>query len=419
MDSDILKEYLVKIGVDIPKSEIQKFNANMETFDKGIFGLVKRLNNLLSGWKAVIIAYAAASKKIANFTFDVAKADLETQKWAKHMYLTNDSAKVLSRTLDAMGMQFDDLKDVALNPELYNQYKELIRLGKDLTGGKEIAQALRRVREVSFEFTKFRMTLNYLGERIAYYVSKILDTPAGKSFVKGLKDLNTFLKDNIDTVARKIASFLNIIMRTALRVSQLVHGWIELFKTAYNWLESKIKGLGSAVVAIIGAVGMALLLGPFGKLLLIFQGIMLLLDDYMTYQEGGNYLIPWEKIEVFWEEVKRFFIDFINALKEIIDEMKKIFGIGNEPKPGETYRPGLVESIFRLPAEGLGRLVLPEEDFKELMKKSPSYWNQSDATQKPVTMVFNGSNFTKEDIERGARGNDLIQVRFNQGSFVG
>lgn len=417
MEYDILKEYLVKIGIDIPMSEIQKFNAHMEAFDKGIFGLIKRLNNLLSGWKAVALAYAGLAKKITSFTIDVAKADLETQKWAKHMYLTNDSAKILSRTLDSMDLQFGDLQDVALNPELFNQYKELVRLGKELQGGPEIEQSLRKVRAFNFEFTKLRMTLSYLSERIAHYVSKILDSPAGQAMVNGIKNLNSFLKNNIDSIARKIASFINVIMRTVLRVSQLIRGWVELFRNAYNWLESRLKNLGNVLVGVISVVGAALLLSPIGKLILLFQGIMLLIDDYMTYQEGGLYLIPWEKLEVIWEEIKKFLIEFVNALIYVLKEMKNVFGI-TEKAPDEVYRPGLVESIFRLPAEGLGRLVLPKEDFEELKRRSPSYWDQ-----KPIespTLSFNvnfkGDTFTREDIQLAL--NNATLIRGNQGSIV-
>lgn len=435
MDSDILREYLVKVGIDIPMEEIQKFNAHMEMFDKGVFGLVKRLNNLLSGWKAVAIAYAGAAKKIADFTFNVAKADMETQKWAKHMYLTNDSAKVLSRTLDAMGLQFGDLQDVALNPELYKQYKELVRLGKELTGGKDIEQALRKVREVGFEFTKLRMILTYVGERVAYYVSKILDSPAGKSLVNGLKNLNNFLTNNMDSVARKIAGVLNLIMRTFLRISQLIRGWIELFRRAYDWLESRIKGLGNTIIALISVVGAALLLSPMGKFLLLFQAAMLLIDDYMTYQEGGEYAIPWEKLEKIWDEISSKVEKLFDLMVEFIKTIEKM-----GEKIGELIA-NLVDFINRF-------FPQTEEDwFHNMVKKkveegfephpiifdSPEQYNryleyekenENSATkvygkEKPiVNLTFNGSNFTREDIERSVRGNNLAEVRFNQGSIV-
>lgn len=434
---DTLKEYLIKIGIDIPMSEIQKFNAHMESFDKGVFGLVKRINNLISGWKGAVLAYAGVAKSISSFAQGVAKADMETQKFARHMYLTNDSAKILSRTLDAMDMQFSDLQDVALNPELFNQYRELVRLGKDLTGGREVDNSLKKIREVSFEFTKLKLTLNYLGERIAHYISKILDSPTGKAFVKGLKDMNAFLKNNIDTIARKVAGFMNVIMRTILRVGQVFKGIVNLIKDGYNWLESRIKGLGNAIVAILGVVGMALLLGPFGKLLLLFQAIMILVDDYMTYKEGGDYLIPWAKLEKIFDELKEFFAWFFTQMFELIEDIQDLLrikekkpvrpekGIISAPKltqqekeSGIVYKPSFIESVFRLPAEGLGRLILPKEDFKELKEKSPSFWDQA-SNQKPVTLVFNGNNFTREDIERGAKGNNLVVVRMNNGGIVG
>lgn len=521
MDNDILKEYLVKIGVDVPMSEIQKFNRHMADFDKGVFGLIKRLNNLISGWRAVILTYTAAAKKIANFTIDVAKSDLEIQKWAKHMYLTNDSAKILSRTLDAMGLQFNDLQDVALNPELYNQYKELVRLGKQLAGGQEIGSALRKVREVSFEFTKLRMTFSYLGERIAYYVSKVLDSPIGKAFINGIKNFNSFVANNLDKIAKKIATILNVIITTSIRFGQLIRGWFEIIRNGYNWLESRLKGLGNAVVAIIGVIGTALLLSPIGKLLLMFQALMLVVDDYMVYKSGSDkYSIPWEKsfsdialklgdlllrwIKTFWEETlpeiaknawdviiilaKLAWDSIVNIAKlawegikntaqlawEGIQEMAKLAWegvkdlaklawdgivniaklawdgivdvaklawekiiqflketwegtkkttktvvefIGGKPpeKPGERYKAGILESILRLPAVGLGKLVLPEEEFERLQRANPSVWDET--TPQHTTVILNGETYTREQVEGLLKNVQGVTVRANQGGF--
>lgn len=501
MDNDILKEYLVKIGVDIPMSEIQKFNKHMADFDKGVFGLIKRLNNLISGWRAVILSYTAAAKKIASFTFEIARSDLEIQKWAKHMYLTNDSAKILSRTLDAMGLQFNDLQDVALNPELYNQYKELVRLGKQLAGGQEISSALRKVREVGFEFTKLRMTLSYLGERIAYYVSKVLDSPVGKAFVNGIKNFNSFVANNLDKIAKKIATILNVIITTAMRVGQLIKGWFELIRSGYNWLESRLKGLGNVAVAIIGVIGTALLLSPIGKLLLMFQALMLVIDDYMVYKSGSDkYAFPWEKsfgditlklgdlllgwIKKFWEEtlpeiaqkswdaIKGFakltwdgikdiasntwdwikdtadsvwssikdiaksawdgIVDIaklawekiVQFLKEVWERTKKTtktvveFVGGKEPtQPGGRYKAGIVESILRLPAVGLGRLILPKEEFEKLQRASPSAWDSDETPPQHTTVILNGETYTKNQIEKLLENTPGITVRANQGGF--
>lgn len=512
MDNDILKEYLVKIGVDIPMSEIQKFNKHMADFDKGVFGLIKRLNNLISGWRAVILSYTAAAKKIASFTFEIARSDLEIQKWAKHMYLTNDSAKILSRTLDAMGLQFNDLQDVALNPELYNQYKELVRLGKQLAGGQEISSALRKVREVGFEFTKLRMTLSYLGERIAYYVSKVLDSPVGKAFVNGIKNFNSFVANNLDKIAKKIATILNVIITTAMRVGQLIKGWFELIRSGYNWLESRLKGLGNVAVAIIGVIGTALLLSPIGKLLLMFQALMLVIDDYMVYKSGSDkYAFPWEKsfgditlklgdlllewTKKFWEEdlpeiaslawegikdiasntwdaikdlaslamdgvkdlalaiwveikdiadsvwssikdiaksawegivdiAKSAWEKIVQFLKEVWEGTKKTtktvveFVGGKEPtQPGGRYKAGIVESILRLPAVGLGRLILPKEEFEKLQRASPSAWDSDETPPQHTTVILNGETYTKNQIEKLLENTPGITVRANQGGF--
>lgn len=424
MDDNVIKEYLIKLGIDIPMSEIQKFNSHMEAFDKGVFGLVKKINNFFSGWKAAISVYAGAAKGVYGFAQSVAKADLETQKLAKRMFLTDESAKTLTRTLDAMGLQFDDLQDVALNPELLSQYHELIELGKSLGSGPEISKAMRDIREVGFEFTKIRMTISYIRERIAYYLSQIIQSPTGKAFVNSIKSVNKFLTVNFDRIASKIATFLSIVIKTITRITQLIQGWLYLIKRGYESLKYYMGDLAKVVVTVFAAVALTLMSGPFGRFLLLFQGIMLLVDDYLTYKEGsGRYVIPWGNIGEYVSAVGQVIDKIVEKFRELANIIGDIITFFAGPPSEQAFFHDILTKKIKdgweppriiFDPDQYERYKIYEQKYEGPMRELQESLNR----EKPIVLSFNGSNFTREDIERGVRGNSQVEVRFNQGVFA-
>jgi hypothetical protein len=133
METNYIREYLVKLGIDFSAAKFKEVEDSLNSIDKSIVKFFKNWNHTAIAFSK---SYARLIKQIVNFGVSVSKYDMDMQRWAKTMYITADSAKALDRTLSAMGLDVEDLRDVALNQELTEQYKELLSLSKSLTLGR-------------------------------------------------------------------------------------------------------------------------------------------------------------------------------------------------------------------------------------------------------------------------------------------
>lgn len=268
---DAIRSYLIELGANIDTDSIKKFNNTLDGIEKRVSGTFKRLGSFIK--KAWLPALTVA---IVGFTNSIAKSDLEIQKLAKRFFLTDESAKSLKRTLDAMGLDgIEDLQDVALNPELTKQYLELQKLAKELSTGSDVQNNLKEIRALSFEFTKLKLIVSYLFDRVASAIYE-----KGKPFFKAanqfMNDFNTKFKNNIDWVADKIGTAFSWVLRLAYRVKQVIGAIWGVVEKIAGFLNDDMKNLFKG--ALIGLIAFT---NPIIALLA-------LLDDFMTYKEGGN-----------------------------------------------------------------------------------------------------------------------------------
>ena len=285
MTTDIIKEYLIKLGVDISANEISKMNQSLSSIDKGIVSFFKRWNHAFMLFSK---SYARVVSKVINFNTEVAKNDMYMQRWAKTMYLTADSAKALDRTLSAMGLDVDDLRDVALNPELTKQYKELLQLSKSLTVGESFEKAAKHFREINFEFQRLRVIAEYFKERIVAYTWKFMESSAGKNFAKMLRKFSDFGVSIMDKVAEKIGLFFSHIITGATRLMEIGQGVYNSFIKPVKEFFQEMPTWGKFISSTFAEIGLAILAGPFGKAFFIIQKFVELVDDYLVWKSGGK-----------------------------------------------------------------------------------------------------------------------------------
>lgn len=320
MPSDIIREYLVKLGVDISASQIKKMEDGLNKIDKQIVKFFKFWTNSTLMFSR---SYAKIANSILGFGTRISKADMGMQRWAKTMYLTTDSAKALDRTLSAMDLELDDLRDIALNPELTKQYKELINLSHSLTVGPDFENAAKGFREIAFEFQKLKVVGEYFKEKIVAYIWKVLQSTPAKNFISELKKFNSSVIKTMDKIAKVLGTIAGYFLSAAYQFTRVINPVISFLDS----LPDKVKLVGSTIAAIVGL----LMAGPFGKFLLIFQAIGMLIEDYQVYMQGGKsatILKPvWdfvnelpEKIEV----IKNYIKDIFDTIKIEIDNLLKI-----------------------------------------------------------------------------------------------
>lgn len=285
MPTDIIREYLIKLGVDISANEISKMDEALDKMDKGIVSFFKRWNN---AFLHIGKAYTKIVSRVLKFNTEIAQNDMYLQRWAKTMYLTADSARALDRTLSAMGLDVEDLKDVALNPELTKQYKELLQLSKSLTVGESFDKAAKHFREINFEFQKTKVILEYFRERIVAYTWKFMESSAGKNLQKLLSNLNQFGINIMDKVAQKVGLFFSKIITVATRLMELGQGIYNTFVKPIMSFFDSMGSWGKIFTSTFAEIGLAILSGPFGKAFLAIQKFVELIDDIIVWEQGGK-----------------------------------------------------------------------------------------------------------------------------------
>lgn len=284
METDIIREYLIKLGVDISAAEVSKMDNMLSKTDKAITKFFKNWNHHFIVFSR---AYSRFISKLVNFNLNIAQNDMYLQRWAKTLYLTADSARALNRTLSAMGLDIDDLRDVALNPELTKQYKELLRLSKSLTVGESFDYAARKFREISFEIQRIKVVFDYFKEKIVAYTWRFMESTAGKNLAGILRAFSSSEGIRLlDKAAQALGNFMGRFISGATRLLEL-GGVIykELIAPIWEFLKN-LGPMGNLITSLFGDIGIAILGGPFGRLLVAIEWLVELIDDYIAYEQG-------------------------------------------------------------------------------------------------------------------------------------
>lgn len=318
MTTNFIKEYLIKLGVDVSADTITQFDKSLSRIDKGIVSFFKRWNNAFLMFSK---SYANLVKTFIDFGTRISKADMEMQRWAKTMFLTNESARALDKTLSAMDLDVEDLRDVALNPELTKQYRELLALSKSLSRDKGFDEAAKGFRAISFEFQKMKLIFEYLKERIVKYFWQFLQSTPARDLVNLLKRFNQRSLASLDKVAKFFGTIAGFITKTAYTFmrafevfyTKVIEPMFEGFKKLPEWLQITLSAAAIGVAALMA--------GPFGKLMLILSTVGLFLEDYMGYKTGmdsSHILKPvWEIVD----RIPEILSQIGQWLKDLIDDI--------------------------------------------------------------------------------------------------
>lgn len=270
---ETIKEYLVSIGF---KTDTKGAKSAQTAID----GIQKTVKGLTTALKA--LAVGGALQKIAGYFTDMARTDLEFQKLARTMWTTRDNAEAVNRSLEVMGAS---LQDLWMNPELARQFVQLRQEALEMRAPEELKGQLKDVRSILFEINRFRLTLQYLGQWVAYFFLTYLERPLAK-LKKTIHDDTDALQKNLPTAANKIGMALAAVFRLVLAALELIHkAWDALPKDV-------IAGL-----LAIAAVAKIVSAGPVGVLLAMLVAALALYEDYTTWAEGGTSLIDWSSAE--------------------------------------------------------------------------------------------------------------------------
>lgn len=385
MSGDTIKEFLVGLGFDVEgeqqfTSAIGKatlvavgLGAAAVTAAAGLFKLAEAtadyFDNLgdLSNRTGIAVSdieefgYVA---QLSGSSFETANASLE--QFGK---TAGDAANGMGRgkkVFDELGLSVEDsngkLKDTTgLLFELGDKIKDMDkskqtaiaeRLGVDRTLIEAITTDVSGLRD---EFRSLYTNAGLDSEKAAEKSGKFMDAldrfnfvlaTVGRSlavnfmdrFTDAMDTLRKLIVDSLPAIMRVLKPIINLVLdiadvfiALAYRAGQAVSGIINWIADLVGKLDGWVVGIG-LVVAAWRYLNLAFLATPVGAILALIVAVGLLIDDFMTWKEGGDALVPWgdwaEEIEAitavlgyFWD----FFSHGIDFIINLLNGLVKLF----------------------------------------------------------------------------------------------
>ena len=278
--SNILKEYLVSLGFDVDNTSFQRMQRALDVLEKKVgdsTGAIAAQYVKASG--VVVTALASITAATVTMMDKIAQADLGFQKFALHMYMSRDAAMSMKIATDAMG---ESLEDIAWMPELRERYMKLQEDQRRMNAEspEDMEKQLKHMRDIRFEFTRLRVESTYGLREIGYNILKNFFGPMTNT-ENLLHRMNEWLIINMPMWSKKVADFLSIFIQLGgdvVRVAGDIWGMLKRLWEALPPIGREITVLGGIV-----AISM---ISPFGRIVTIISGLLLLLDDFYAYIDG-------------------------------------------------------------------------------------------------------------------------------------
>lgn len=348
--SNILEEYLVRIGAEVDKDAF----AGAAKAINNLSGMLEKLGSILK-YGAIFAGLAKVTEALIDNIKAVASADLEYQKLAQSMWVTKDTAKTLSVVLKTMGASQED---VAWVPELREQFFRLRQEMAELSTPADADGQLAWIREIGYDVQSLQLKLKMFKEWVVYYIIKELQ-PYIKEFQEFIRWLNDKFGKNLPALARKVASVLASVVRVAMSLVKALK-WV--FEGIYNFIDA-LPSKTKALVAVFAVVGAAIMAGPFGLMMMAIGTALIMLEDFFGYLEGresSNTLKPlWKWLTDENNPLHRIITKLGDGIAFILEKLtelfEKVFTEERQEKLKETVA-NIAKSIADI-AEGLATIV--------------------------------------------------------------
>lgn len=323
---NVMKEYLVSLGFNVDRNKLSDALDVVKLGEGKISSLVSKMSiSLGKGTAGIVTMIASAVVAVGKFTTSVAEADMATQNAANSMWMNVDAYRVTQNAVESLGYSMNELSTIARNPELTNRFSELVELGKQTAAPKELDSMLKKVRDVTFEFDKMQVIAKNGIRQIVYYFLKYLGVDLDNMQNK-LASVNKFLQENLPKIAAAIAKVLYYIYRVGKAIGYVISLGAKLIGGIYNFMK-KFPSTFKVFIGIISAILLAI--NPVLTIILAgLSAIILLIDDYMTWQRGGKSYFgdSWKKVEDFIEKAKDKFEWLFEKIEWAVDYIKDSLG---------------------------------------------------------------------------------------------
>lgn len=338
---DILKEYLVSLGFKVDNPSLDATRRAMGSAESSVSKFSSTsLTSFAKAGAAVVTFVAVANVAIGKFIAELGKADLQNEMFARKMWMSEDAARAYRSSIDALGVS---LQDLYLSPELLERYTELRKEATEIAvPTKEYDQQMKAVRDVTFQFQRLKLEGTYALQWIGYYLTKYLAGPM-EDVREWLQNINDMAQDKMPEWTSKIA---------------MVASWFGRLGAA-AW--SVKEAIGAIILGFAAFKMIHLLSNPFGLMVLGLTALLLLIDDFNTWKDGGESAFPkvWEwvdklgktldenglNIDTFKGKIIEI-IDSVDGLKTAFSELFEL--LSPEGGFGEVLESGIIATLMVL-----------------------------------------------------------------------
>ncbi len=369
---NILKEFLISLGFSVDEKQYQAATEKLKRFEKNAAEVAEDMGkNMKKGSAVAVTALTGLTISVAAYVAGVTKADLETEKFARRMWMTETNARSLQNSLSAMGESMDTIYDVAANGELRSRFLQLRADAAKLEGGAEIEQGLKEIRAVWFEFQRFQLLLTYGSRYVAYYLSKYLAVPMAE-IKEAMQGINREGRTIVEEWGDKIARVLSWLIRLCLAGTQGVGDLIGMIH--------RLPGEMKLAMAAMAALGFAAM-NPFTLMIAAIGAILLLLDDFYTWKRGGKSLLgdTWAQLDQMDVGSKSFqsiqkLLKHTSDLLDTLGEKWKALNETVKEKTGFTILEHVLQGTDAVLSSIVGGLADLVELIDQIIKGEPPEW---------------------------------------------
>lgn len=277
--------------------------AKMDNAKKGaenVSQLDEKMKKASDTVKAFIGAATAmlVGSGIASFVSDTYKLTESLATSAKSMKKSYEEARAYSTALATMGKTADE---IAQSDSLKQTFNDLQAIGKQIAL-PETAQGLKGISDLKEGLVQLKFVGNYAMQWLMYKIQTVAEGPLTqvRNMVTGIRD---WFAGNIEKVAEGVARAFGNVVQLFMSLGTAV-------KTVVGWigeLPPAIKIAGAAILAVIAVVK-----SKFALITVIVTVILLLIDDFVTYMQGGDSLFGG-----FWGKC----IEWIEKIQPAIDTL--------------------------------------------------------------------------------------------------
>ena len=368
--ADTIRDYLVSLGFDIDGAGQAKFEATL----KGVAANVVKLGTAVETTALAIVGFTTsiangldklywASQRTGATVNGIKALGYAASQTGSSAEAAQNSLESLARFLrsnpgaegflNRLGVQTRDasgqMRDMSAiftgvgqrlsNMPYYraNQYAQMLGIDENtlmamrrgMSGFSAEYQSM--MQKTGFDADKAAQQSNKFMTSMRQFVSLlgILRDKVGSNLAGGLSGtLNNLSKQMLENwpkiegvvtkVVKGVLFAADAIARMAWRVSQAVGGLIDWFKKLPQDIQQLIM-IVSGLVTAWQLLNSEFLKSPIGLVFTLGTALFALYDDYKTWKEGGQSLLPWDK----WEpEINAA----LKSLGELRDSVKAIGG---------------------------------------------------------------------------------------------